>query len=47
MHNNAGFLSRLSSTAFEFDNREIRFHLKKSVVTFAKKIIKVNGIFIG
>ena len=24
----------------------MRFHLRKSVVTFAKKIIKVNGTFI-
>ena len=31
MHNNAEFLSRFSS-------REMRFHLRKSVVTFAKNI---------
>ena len=43
MHNNAEFLSRLSSNAYEFDKREMRFHLRKSAVTFAKKIIKVNG----
>ena len=47
MHNNAEFLSRLSSNAYEFDKREMRFHLRKSVVTFAKKIIKVNGTFIA
>ena len=37
MHNNAEFLSRLSSNAYEFDKREMRFHLRKSAVTFAKK----------
>ena len=37
MHNNAEFLSRLSSNAYEFDKREMRFHLRKSVVTFTKK----------
>ena len=47
MHNNAEFLSRLSSTAYEFDKKEIPFHLRKSVVTFAKKNIKVNGTFIA
>ena len=45
MHNNADFFSRLSSNAYEFDKREIRFHLRKSVVTFAKKIINVNGTY--
>ena len=49
MHNNAKFLNRLiSSNAYEFDKREMRFHLRKSVVTFAKKkIIGVNGTFIA
>ena len=47
MPNNAEFLSRLSSKAYEFDKREIRFHLRKTVVTFAKRIIKVNGTFIA
>ena len=37
---------RISSNAYEFDRRGMRFHLRKSVVTFAKKIIKVNGTFI-
>ena len=40
MHNNAEFLSRLNSNAYEFDKREMRFHLRKSAITFAKK---VNG----
>ena len=40
MHNNAVFLSRLSSNAFEFDKREMRLHLRKSVATFAKKNYK-------
>ena len=40
-------LSRLSSNAYEFDKREMCFHLRKSVITFAKKIIKVNGTFIA
>ena len=39
MHNNAGFLNRLISNAYEFDKREMRFHLRKSVVTIAKKKI--------
>ena len=30
----------------EQEGGEIRFHLRKSVVTFAKKIIKANGTFI-
>ena len=47
MHNNAEFLSRLSSNAYEFDKREMRFRLRKIVVTFAKKIIKLNGTFIA
>ena len=47
MHNNAKFLNRLSSNAYEFDKREMRFHSRKSVVTFAKKIIRVNGTFIA
>ena len=38
MHNNAEFLSRFSSNAYEFDKSEMHFHLRKSVVTFAKKI---------
>ena len=38
MYNNAEFLSRLSSNDYEFDKRQMRFHLRKSVVTFAKKI---------
>ena len=46
MHNNAKFLNRLSSNTYEFDKREVRFHLRKSVVTFAKKIVRVNGTFI-
>ena len=44
MHNNAEFLSRLNSNAYEFDKREMRFNLRKSAVTFAKK---VNGTFIA
>ena len=47
MHNNAKFLNKLSSNAYEFEKREMRFHLRKSVVTFAKKIIKVNGTYIA
>ena len=47
MHNNVEFLSRLSSNAYEFDKREMRFHLRKSVVTFAKKNLKVNGTFVA
>ena len=47
MHNNAEFLSRLSSNAYEFDKRDMPFHLRKlSVGTFAKKIIKLDGTFI-
>ena len=42
MHNNAEFLSRLSSTAYEFDKRKMRFHLRKSVVTFAKKLERLT-----
>ena len=38
MHNNAEFLSRFISNAYEFDKREMRFHLRKSVVTFAKNL---------
>ena len=45
--NNAKFLRKLSSNAYEFDKREMRFRLRKSVVTFAKKIIKVYGTFIA
>ena len=45
-HKNAEFLSRLSSNAYEFDKSEMPFHLRKSVVTFAKKIMKLNGTFI-
>ena len=40
MHKNADFLSRLSSNAYESDKREMRFHLRKSVVTFAKENYK-------
>ena len=40
MHNNAEFLIRLSSNAYEFDKREMRFHLRKSAVTVAKKNYK-------
>ena len=47
MHNKAEFLSRLTYNAYEFDKWEMRFHLRKSVVTSAKKIIKVNGTFIA
>ena len=47
MHNKAEFLSRLSYNAYEFHKWEMRFHLRKSVVTSAKKIIKVNGTFIA
>ena len=48
MHNNAELLSRLSSNAYEFDKTEmIRGNLRKSVVTCAKKIIKVNGTYIA
>ena len=47
MYNNAEILGRLSSNDYEFDKREMRFHLRKSVVAFAKKIIKVNGTFIA
>ena len=36
MHNNAESLSRLSSNAYEFDEREMRFHLRKSVITLEK-----------
>ena len=46
-HNNATFLSRLSSNAYDFDKREMRFHLRKSVLTFAKTIVKVNGTFVA
>ena len=42
MHNNAKFLNRLSSNAYEFDKREMPVHLRKSVVTFAKK--KMYGL---
>ena len=47
MHNNAEFLSRLSSNTYEFDKREMRFHLRKIVVTFSKKNIRVKGTFIA
>ena len=47
MHNNADFLSRLSSNAYEFDKKEMRFHLRTSVFAFAKKIVRVNGTFIA
>ena len=33
MHNKAEFLNRFSSNAYEFYRREMRFHLRKSVVT--------------
>ena len=42
MHNNSAFLSKLSSNAYEFDKTEMRFHLRKSVVTFAKKISRLT-----
>ena len=38
MHNNTEFLSRLSFNAYEFDKREMRFHLRKIVVTSQKKL---------
>ena len=48
MHNNAEFFfSSLSPSAYEFDNTDMRFHLRKSVVTSEKKNIEVNGTFIG
>ena len=37
-HKNAEFLSGLSSNAYEFDKSEMPVHLRKSVVTFAKKL---------
>ena len=46
-HKNAEFLSRLSSNAYEFDKSEMPVHLRKSVVTFAKKNKEVNGTFIA
>ena len=46
-HKTAEFLSRLSSNVYEFDKSEMPFHLRKSVVTYAKKIIKLNGTFIA
>ena len=46
-HKNAEFLSRLSSSAYEFDKSEMPVHLRKSVVAFAKKIMKLNGTFIA
>ena len=42
MHNNAEFLSRLSSTAYEFDKREIRFHLRKVLLPSQKKLQKLT-----
>ena len=47
MHKNAEFLNRLSSNGYEFDKSEMPFHLRKSVVTFAKKIIELKGTFIA
>ena len=49
MHNNAEFLSRNKREEKYVFKRKIRFHLRKSVVTFAKKkkIINVNGTFIA
>ena len=41
------FFSSLRSNADEFDKTEMRFHLRKSVVTLEKKNIEVNGTFIG
>ena len=34
MYSNAEFLIRLSSNAYEFDKREMCFHLRKSVVGY-------------
>ena len=51
--NNVKFLSRLyfklQCLNHDFDKREIGFHLRKSVVTFAKKIIilRDNGTFLA
>ena len=47
MHNNAKFLNRLSPDAYKLNKSEMRFHLRKGVVTFAKKVIRVNGTFIA
>ena len=41
------FFSSLRSNAYEFDKTEMRFHLRKSVVTLENKNIEVNGTFIG
>ena len=42
MYSNEEFFIRLSSNAYEFDKREICFHLRKSVVTFAKKLKRLT-----
>ena len=42
MYSNEEFLIRLSSNAYEFDKREMCFHLRKSVVTFAKKLKRLT-----
>ena len=38
------FFSSLRSNAYEFDKTEMRFHLRKSVVTSENKNIEVNGL---
>ena len=40
--NNAKFLRKLSSNAYEFDKTEMRFRLRKSVVTLEKKISRLT-----
>ena len=42
MHNDADFFSSLRSNAYEFDKTEMRFHLRKSVVTLEKKISRLT-----
>ena len=42
MYSNEEFLIRLSSNAYEFDKREMCFHLRKGVVTFAKKLKRLT-----
>ena len=36
------FFSSLRSNAYEFDKTEMRFHLRKSVVTLEKKISRLT-----
>ena len=36
------FFSSLSPSAYEFDNTDMRFHLRKSVVTSEKKISRLT-----